>query len=789
MLKRLFTELRRRRVPQVAGFYLAAGWIMFEVAEGIFPRLGLPDWTITFVLVLLLLAFPLVVGLAWLYDIGPEGVRRTRPAGEEGEPPADALATVASSASTAAFGKIAVTGAVLVLALAGGAFVLFGDDEATPEVAADAMVVLPFTVRGGEDVSVLAEGMVGLLSAKLDGVGDLRSADPHVVLSLTGGSGSTAVEGRALADRLDAAYYVLGSVLEFGGQLRLQASIYETDGRESPVAEASVEGAADSFLALVDDLAAELLVAGDFAPPGRLPRIAALTTDDLEALRFFLKGERLLLETRYGEAITQLERAVEADSAFALAWYRMSVAASWSERSALRNRTMAAAWRHRDRLGERDRALVAAWVAAKEGRHAEAEDRYREILASHPDDLEAWYELGEVVLHKGAFLGDPPSEAEPLFRRALELDPGHGAALYHLSNIAAWEWDLPLVDSTTRALRDARGGDPNVAIEAQWAFAMEDSAGMEWTLATIREGKEPAAAFAAVFAAWGARDVSAIREIVDAVEAAADPDPVPNWQAEGLANEWAGRGARTAAVAWLDSMETRDDGVPDRTAVLATHPYLRVPAETLERLRARLETWDPGAIRLEPLRPEEYETHDAFLPHLRLYLLGLLEARLGRSGGALRLAEDLRQLDGLPEVRTLAADLALHVRAQVAMDQGLMAEALRLIEASSFWEASPWDERFSAVLYHSGAVTLRADALQALGRYREAIRWHGTVALAPDRAYSLYRQAQAYEALGESEQAAEHYARFLELWADADPDLRDRVEDARRRLQALSGEG
>ncbi|MDX1674324.1 MAG: tetratricopeptide repeat protein [Longimicrobiales bacterium] len=799
MLKPIFEELRRRRVLRVAGFYLAAGWVAFEVAEGTFPRLGLPDWTVTFVLVLLLLAFPLVVGLAWFYDVTPEGVRRTRrdlpvrepdiqPEAEYSrDPSADALASVAQSTGSGAFGKIAVTGAILVLALAGGAFVLLGDRGDTVAVAPDAMVVLPFTVRGGDDVAVLADGMVELLSAKLDGIGDLRSADPHVVLGLAEG-GVDPPGARRLARRLGAGHYVLGSVLEFGGGLRLQAEIYETEGAAEPVAAAGVEGDATEFLALVDDLAAELLVAGDLAPPGRMPRIAALTTPDLEALRSFLQGERALRETRYEEAVAHLQRAVEVDSAFALAHYRMAVAASWLERGALKERELQVALRHQDRLGERDRALLAAFTARDVGRHAEADERYRQILASYPDDLEAWYELGEVLVHRGAFLGTSPEEAKRPFERAVDLDPGHGAALFHLSNIAAWQGDLALLDSATEALRSRLGGEGPLSLEAQWAFAMEDSAAMARVLDEIARTAPREDPFAPIFAAWSAQGSDAIRRIMAAAEAMASPSPLDASMAEGLATTLAARGLPDEGVRWLESVETADGSPPIRTATLALVPFLRTPEEEVVRLRDALEAWDPGPVREEPLERADLASLDPVLPQARLYLLGLAETRLGRSGEALQRAQALEELGGAPEVRTLAADLARHVRAQVAMDQGLMAEALRIIESSSFWEATPWDERFSLLMSRGGPIQLRADALQALGRYREAIRWHSVFAFWPAAGYSAYRRAQAWDALGEPDRAAAEYAEMLRIWEDAGPRFYDLVEDARHRLGALTAE-
>ncbi len=40
--------------------------------------MGLPEWTVTFVLILLIIVFILVIVLTWVYDITPEGIKVTR---------------------------------------------------------------------------------------------------------------------------------------------------------------------------------------------------------------------------------------------------------------------------------------------------------------------------------------------------------------------------------------------------------------------------------------------------------------------------------------------------------------------------------------------------------------------------------------------------------------------------------------------------------------------------------------------------------------------------------------
>jgi adenylate cyclase len=53
-----FAELKRRNVFRVAAAYAVVAWLLIEVSDTIFPRLGLPEWTVTFVIALLLLGFP-----------------------------------------------------------------------------------------------------------------------------------------------------------------------------------------------------------------------------------------------------------------------------------------------------------------------------------------------------------------------------------------------------------------------------------------------------------------------------------------------------------------------------------------------------------------------------------------------------------------------------------------------------------------------------------------------------------------------------------------------------------
>ncbi len=76
------------------------------------------------------------------------------------------------------------------------------------------------------------------------------------------------------------------------------------------------------------------------------------------------------------------------------------------------------------------------------------------------------------------------------------------------------------------------------------------------------------------------------------------------------------------------------------------------------------------------------------------------------------------------------------------------------------------------------------------GEPRAALRWYG-FSFSEDyggayHAPAYLREAAIHEALGQTEQAAERYARLIDLWQDADPLLQPRVEQAPARLSRMA---
>ena len=74
----LFIELKRRNVFRVAIAYLAAAWLLTEVAGTLFPLFGIPDWGVRLVVIVLALGFLPALIISWIYELTPDGIKRDK---------------------------------------------------------------------------------------------------------------------------------------------------------------------------------------------------------------------------------------------------------------------------------------------------------------------------------------------------------------------------------------------------------------------------------------------------------------------------------------------------------------------------------------------------------------------------------------------------------------------------------------------------------------------------------------------------------------------------------------
>jgi eukaryotic-like serine/threonine-protein kinase len=340
----------------------------------------------------------------------------------------------------------AVALGVLILAGAG----TYALARRGPKVLSSASVVavLPPTPSTADTgLTRLGRDLVLTLSANLDGVGDIRTIDPHMVLAQTRDSSAAAEleRGLTLGRRLGAGSVTHGSLARVGSNVRLDLGLFPTGDASHPpvpIARVSVTISPDSLAPLTDSVTHALLRQVWRRGEAPTPSIdAALKTRSAGALRQFLEGERAMLQSHWAEAAKAYERTIEADSTFWLAYARHGYARRWADQpqdSAID----AAAAAHRSALPELDRLIVESGRLSWGRDSVSAGLRLAGAITDRfPDNWFGWMNRADMLVHLGPHLGLTRRDAIGALERTVELAPDFVPAWEHLAWMYLQEHD------------------------------------------------------------------------------------------------------------------------------------------------------------------------------------------------------------------------------------------------------------------------------------------------------------------------------------------------------------
>ena len=314
--QRFFGELKRRKVFRAAGAYLVMGWVAIEVSETVSPLLGLPEWVPRLVLFLLILGFPIAVGLAWAVDITDEGVRRT-----EGPEYSEDPGLRSGSAKMSRAARALLVGTGLVGAAVVGGWYLLGAGGSPGERLERSIAVLPFETLGTAEPSAFTEGVHSGILTRLAGVSDLDVISRTSVMRYR----SEQVPLQEIADRLGVAWAVRGEVQEVGGQVLVNARLLDAREDRQVWAEAyNRELTADNVFRIQSEITTAILSELHARiTAGEEERVDRAPTSSLEAYRLYVQG-RSYLDSRTPDGMRRsldfFRRAIAQDSSYALAW-------------------------------------------------------------------------------------------------------------------------------------------------------------------------------------------------------------------------------------------------------------------------------------------------------------------------------------------------------------------------------------------------------------------------------------------------------------------------------------
>jgi tetratricopeptide (TPR) repeat protein/TolB-like protein len=492
-------ELRRRRVLRAAVAYGVATFGLIQGTEVIVSTLELPRAIQTTVVVASLVGFPVAMVLAWIFDIGPEGIERTEPVlvirrrgrkgsvlpdgaaaapgerGTDGEPGWEGPARASRWWAKPRWRSIAL--AALVIGAFAGWRAWSGSHPPEEPIT---IAVADFA---NETQDRELEGLSGLLVTSLEQSRRLQvvtRSRMYDVLREAGHGGFDRIDerlGREAAARTQARALVVATVHRFGDLYTVEmqvvdpkTNVYVATAKEEGTGKAKVPRMIDRLASRVREALHESMrdVRGANRP------VASVTTNDLEAWQHYFAGLKIL-ETfggrtvvaseraNFDEGVRELRRAVEIDPGFALAHFQLAYMGEFNEMPlAERQAHVEEAIRGASRLPDRERLLVEAWSAYKGGRMDEAAAIYEKAATRFPQDKRVLY-LAASFFHNRP----DPERAAAYYRRVLAVDPGWAPALAELAG------DLDALGRLDELLAFARDRTRSRPSAEAWTYLSE----------------------------------------------------------------------------------------------------------------------------------------------------------------------------------------------------------------------------------------------------------------------------------------------------------------------------
>jgi tetratricopeptide (TPR) repeat protein len=768
-MRRLIHEIHRRSLWQVLGIFLAASWVVLQVVDQLAEAAALPQWVPTFALVLLLIGLPVVLATAFVQEgaavpAAPPAVpdEAVAAAVETGPQPVPQPVPSPARAHGLLTWRNAMMGGVLAFALLGVLTLGWVVSRSTGIGPAGTLVAkgvleekatILISEFSSPD-SLLGRAATEAFTIDFADSRVVRVADPSVV---TAGMQRMELEpavtldadlARQLAEREGIPAIVTGEITPAGSGYVLSARLISV--RDGAVLAQQRQTAAneDEIIAAIDGLSKGMRerVGDPLRDIGSSAPLEQVTTADLEALRLYSQGSTLRRREGPSDRVEALmKEAIQRDSAFAMAWRGLALV--YQNRGQEPGKSVEALTRtleYQDRLTRRERHLArASYFSHATFEFDRATPEYEALLEMDPQDHTALNNLAVQYTELREF-----EKAEELFARAVAAD----SAVVTLGNLAEIRANLGRFEQASGDLR-AMGDLFPESVSPEWYSAHVAATQGLFTDAidymTAGVAKNPgsftsrsiANADLAVFAASRGELARAASYLEEARDVNAERGVAFNY----LVN--------TVQAAWVEAAVVND------------------PAAALSLVETALERFPLAS--LDPLDRPYLQ-----LAELHAYVGNVESARSMMDGFEVAVPAELR-----PRYESAA----LRARAAIALTELRPEEAVRLYRESDTGYcilcALPGLAR---ALEESGD---RAAAIEAWQDYVDTPWFYRSFGnqyqQGPRLGPSLEILARMQDEEGDLEAAVIYYARFVELWAEADDELQPRVEAARARLEEI----
>lgn len=753
------------------GWYAAAFVAVLILAEAAVITIGLPPWVLPGATIVMLMGLPVILFTAYVQRVTRRAITMTPTYTPGGTPsmPQGTMATLAMKASPhvswsrAAKGGVYAVGSFILVV---GAFMVLralGIGPAGSLLAKgvlgdrDRILVGDFRVHAADSslVDVIGEAVRSDLSQSnvINVVPTTAVASTLQLMQRTPTTRLDSALAREVATRVGAKAIVDGDIVPLPGGTGFVVQIQMRTADSSAVIASfsQTAAAATDLIPVLGKLGKELRgrIGESLRRVNASPPLDAVTTGSLEALRKYVEANRLSGGGDDDGAIRLLHEAIALDTGFAMAYRKLGVAMNNSDMPVdSANAVITKAYQLRGRLTERERHMATAyyyWGGPGRDR-AKGAAAYEALLAQYPDDYAALNNLGLIYNRRRDFV-----RAESTYRRGIAV-PDARPIVYN--NLVEVLMNQGRSDEARRVVEEAKRRFPGSPALAMADFTMAAEVSLD-SLKTL------------------------------ALEA-----------------RTGGTGRLRAISRWILSEDARTHGQLDLAMQLLGEARRLdsargIPLEPLQDslVAAFLDVWMRGrpdrAIQRVDRALALYPLTTLALTARPYFDAAALYAFAGKPSRAYALLSQEATDVSDTSMRRYRQPFVHRVKAEIALAEGRPLDAVREMRLGDVWPDGPVSDcqicLYADLARAFDAANMPDSTIAMLEKYLTTPYFLRTAGdHDPFFLAATYRRlGELYEAKGERAKAYTSFAKFVELWKDADPDLQPRVQDARRRLARL----
>jgi len=378
---KLIKELRRREVFRSVGLYVGISWIFIEACSVMLPAFDAPDWALRGVIILAVIGLPVVIVLAWVFDITDKGI----------EVQADPTDTQVIPFGGRKMDFVAI--GLLTVALAFSVYMNVTGTGTQVEVRLEpvSLLIADFDNQTGDplfDGSLEQALNIGLEGAPFI-TAYKRPSAARLLETLKPGSLLDEVGAQLVSIREGIKLVVSGSLRADGSGYELTARIINSeDGVILAESTAEADGKIDVLAAigtLADSIREEL---GDKSiSDGDRTLGETFTAASLEAVKNYTQAQNLAANARYDEALPFYEQAVADDPEFGRAYSGWALTLFYLGREEEATALWEQALTKMDSMTERERLrTLGLYYVAVAGDYPKAVESYQALVDKYPAD-------------------------------------------------------------------------------------------------------------------------------------------------------------------------------------------------------------------------------------------------------------------------------------------------------------------------------------------------------------------------------------------------------------------